>query len=103
MSQIRRTPLIDEWSGWLASAESLALVWRSALAQCQAQAQNHRALQGAVQNYTESMRTQRELDVVLPGFNVALDIVVDERKRYTDNGTGRHRQRSRPALRAHPS
>jgi energy-coupling factor transporter ATP-binding protein EcfA2 len=75
---------IDEWPGWLASAEGLYIVWRSALAQCQAQAQNHSALQGAVKNYTESMQTQHELDAVLPRLQRTLDIVVDERKRYTD-------------------
>jgi len=75
---------IDEWLAWLTATEGLPPVWRSALAQRQAQAQNHSALQGAVQNYTESMQTQRELDVLLPRLQRALDIVVEERKRYTD-------------------
>ncbi len=75
---------IDDWPAWLAATERLPLAWRSALAQRQAQAQNHSALQGAVQNYAESMQTQRELDVLLPRLQRALDIVVDERKRYTD-------------------
>lgn len=75
---------IDKWPVWLTATEGLPPVWRSALAQRQAQAQNHSALQGAVKNYTESMRTQRELDAVLPRLQRALDIVVEERKRYTD-------------------
>lgn len=75
---------IDEWPTWLVGTEGLTSVWRSALAQRQAQAQNHKALRGAVQNYTESMQTQRELDAVLPRLQRVLDIVVEERKRYTD-------------------
>lgn len=75
---------IDEWPDWLAATEGLPLIWRSALAQRQARAQNHSALQGAVRNYTESMQTQCELDAVLPRLQRALDIVVEERKRYTD-------------------
>lgn len=75
---------IDELPAWLAATEGLPLVWRSALAQRQAQAQNHSALQGAVRNYAESMQTQRELDAVLPRLQRTLDIVVEERKRYTD-------------------
>lgn len=75
---------VDEWPAWLAATEGLPSVWRSALAQRQAQAQNHSALQGAVRNYTESMQTQRELDAVLPRLQRTLDIVVEERKRYTD-------------------
>lgn len=75
---------LDEWPAWLAATEGLPPVWRGALARRQAQAQNHSALQGAVRNYTESMQTQRELDVVLPRLQRTLDIVVEERKRYTD-------------------
>lgn len=75
---------IDEWPAWLAATEGLPLAWRSALAQRQAQAQNHSALRGAVRNYTESMQTQYELDAVLPRLQRTLDIVVEERKRYTD-------------------
>ncbi len=75
---------IDEWPAWLTATETLLLVWRGALAQRQAQAQNHWALQGAVKNYTESMQTQHELDAVLPRLQRVLDIVVEERKRYTD-------------------
>lgn len=75
---------IDEWPAWLAATEALPPVWRSALAQRQAQAQSHKALQGAVKNYTESMQTQCELDVLLPRLKRALDIVVEERQRYTD-------------------
>jgi energy-coupling factor transporter ATP-binding protein EcfA2 len=78
------TAAIDEWPAWLAATQCLPLAWRSALAQRQAQAQNHSALQGAVRNYTESIQTQRELDVVLPRLQRTLDIVVEERKRYTD-------------------
>jgi energy-coupling factor transporter ATP-binding protein EcfA2 len=76
--------VIDEWPAWLAATEVLSSAWRSALAQRQAQAQNHSALQGAVRNYMESMQTQRELDVLLPRLQRALDIVVEERKRHTD-------------------
>lgn len=75
---------IDEWPAWLAAAEALLPIWRNMLGQRQAQAQNHTALQGAVRNYTESMQTQRELDVLLPRLQRTLDIVVEERQRYTD-------------------
>lgn len=75
---------IDEWPAWLAATEGMPPVWRDALAQRQARVQNHTALQGAVRNYTESMQTQHELDVLLPRLQRALDIVVEERKRHTD-------------------
>jgi energy-coupling factor transporter ATP-binding protein EcfA2 len=75
---------IDEWPGWLAAAEGMTSIWKRALARRQAQAQSHAALQGAVTNYTESMRTQCDLDVLLPRLERAVGILVEERRRYTD-------------------
>jgi hypothetical protein len=73
-----------ELSTWLANHAHLPAAWRQAAQARQDARQFQAALQGALESYRENSADQETLDALLPRLRRTLDVVEEERRRFTD-------------------
>lgn len=69
---------------WIKSTSQLSAECQKAEAAIQAQNQFVITLKQALKTYTANVRAQKDLDQLLPRLERALEIVVDERRKFTD-------------------
>lgn len=74
----------SEWGAWLVTTGALPMEWKGAETSRYDRRQFLGTLKRALQTYNENRDAQRELDVLLPKLRTALNVVEDERKRFTD-------------------
>jgi chromosome segregation ATPase len=74
----------NEWAAWLGATSRLPAEWRQASARRQDNKKFRGTLRAVLEGYDDQLREQRELDVLLPRLQKALEIVADERRRFTD-------------------
>jgi ABC-type dipeptide/oligopeptide/nickel transport system ATPase subunit len=75
---------LEALADWLKSTSQLAAHWQQAESALQSQSRFIQTLKQAVKNYRENVQAQKELDRLLPRLELALEIVEDERKKFTD-------------------
>ncbi|MDO8541192.1 MAG: AAA family ATPase [Opitutaceae bacterium] len=76
---------IEAIDSWLAGSAHLPAEWKEAETVRQDKKQFVGALKRALKTYTENAQAQKELDLLLPRLTAALEIVEDERRRFTDS------------------
>lgn len=69
---------------WLEQTATLPESWAQAIAQRQGQEDFVATLRNVLQTYTANLQSQRELEALLPKLRRTLEIVTEERKRFTD-------------------
>jgi len=69
---------------WLATNADVPAHWNQAEAARQDQRQFLATLRSALHTYTENMQGQHDLDILLPNLQLALKIVQEERKSFSD-------------------
>lgn len=75
---------IADLPSWLVDNVGLPEEWKKAEISRQDNKRFLRTLKQALTTYTENMRSQQELDTLLPKLERALEIAEEERKRFTD-------------------
>ena len=75
---------IETLEAWLAATDQLLADWKKAETARQDKKQFLGTLQRALKTYSENVQAQKELDALLPKLNLALEIVVEERRVFTD-------------------
>lgn len=75
---------IGQLEGWLAAETHLPADWTKAQARRQENKQFINALSGALKAYNDNVDAQKELDVLLPKLKRTLEIVREERRKFTD-------------------
>jgi hypothetical protein len=70
---------------WIKSTSQLPEEWRKAEARLEAQSQFVNTLKQALKTYKANVKTQKELDKLLPRLKAALDIAASERRKFTDS------------------
>lgn len=71
-------------AGWIKATSQLPEEWRKAEAALEAQSQFVNTLKQVLRTYKANVRTQKELDQLLPRLTRALAITEDERRKFTD-------------------
>lgn len=69
---------------WVKASSPFPAEWQKAESAMQAQSQFVNTLRQALKTYKENVRDQKELDQLLPRLERALELVVDERRKFTD-------------------
>lgn len=69
---------------WIKSTSQLPGNWQNVEAAIQTQNQFINTLKQALKTYKTNVQAQKELDRLLPRLELALEIVVDERRKFTD-------------------
>lgn len=69
---------------WLSATASLPADWKKAESLRQDKKQFTATLRRALKTYTENFNAQKELDALLPRLDRALEVVVEERRAFTD-------------------
>lgn len=75
---------LDGLADWLKTTSHLAADWQKAEGALQAQSQFIQTLKQALKTYKDNVQAQKELDGLLPRLDRALEVVVDERRKFTD-------------------
>lgn len=75
---------IAQLSDWLAKAEPLPAKWKKVEISRQDRKQFLTTLRLALKTLQDNVKAQKELDVLLPKLKKALEIVADERRKFTD-------------------
>jgi len=75
---------LADWSAWLATNTHLPTVWKKAESTRQDKKQFLSTLKRAFNTCTENTLAQKELDALLPSLSKALQIVEEERRKFTD-------------------
>lgn len=70
--------------GWVASTSKLPEAWMTAERARQEQSQFFATLRQALRTYQTNIQAQKDLDKLLPRLERTLEIVVDERRKFTD-------------------
>jgi recombinational DNA repair ATPase RecF len=75
---------ISALSDWLTECAHLPGSWKKVEAARQDRKQFLTALKTSLKTYQDNVKAQKELDVLLPKLSKALEVVVDERRKFTD-------------------
>lgn len=75
---------IDSLATWIAASAHLPNEWKAAETTRQDKKQFIATLRQAFNTYSENVAAQKEIDVLLPKLNRALEIVEEERRLFTD-------------------
>ncbi|MDD2707880.1 MAG: AAA family ATPase [Verrucomicrobiae bacterium] len=78
-------PDIEALEIWLAGSAHLPAEWKKAETDRQDKKQFIGTLKRALKTYTENVQAQKELDILLPKLNRALEIVAEERHLFSDS------------------
>jgi hypothetical protein len=76
---------IEALKTWASETADLPVEWKKAETERHDRKQFTEALRLALRTYTENVRTEKDLDALLPRLTNVLEIVVDERRLFTDN------------------
>jgi len=76
---------IEALETWIAGSADLPGEWKKAETIRQDKKQFTGTLKRALKTYTENVQSQKELDTLLPRLNRALEIVVEERRLFSDS------------------
>lgn len=76
---------IGALESWLTASAHLPSEWKKAETARQDKKQFIAALKRALKTYTENVQAQKDLDVLLPRLTRALEIVEEERRRFSDD------------------
>lgn len=76
---------IEALKTWASETADLPVGWKKAETERHDRKQFTEALRSALKTYTENVRTEKDLDALLPRLTNALEIVVEERRLFTDN------------------
>lgn len=85
--QMPQQPCPSELAGladWIKATSQLAVDWQKAEGALQAQSQFIQTLKQALKTYKDNVQAQKELDGLLPRLDRALEVVEDERRKFTD-------------------
>ncbi len=74
----------DDLSHWLENTAHLRVEWRTQEVARQDKRQFLSTLQGALKTYQDNVQAQRDLDVLIPNLEAALNIVEEERRTFSD-------------------
>lgn len=75
---------LDGLADWIKSTSQLAATWQKAEGALQAQSQFILTLKQALKTYKDNVQAQKELDRLVPRLDRALEVVEDERRKFTD-------------------
>ncbi len=75
---------MDSLEAWMAESADHSLEWKKAETLRHDKKQFTNALRLALKTYAENVAAQKELDILLPKLNRALEIVLEERRLFTD-------------------
>lgn len=75
---------LDDLKAWLDVNSTNAAGWQKAEAALQSQSQFVQTLKQALKNYKKNVQEQKDLDKLIPRLESALEIVADERRKFTD-------------------
>lgn len=75
---------ISSLGAWLKNFENLPLYWKKFEVAMQDQKQFLTTLKQALRTFQDNAKAQKELDVLLPRLSKALEIVEEERRKFTD-------------------
>lgn len=76
---------IGALESWLTASAHLPMEWKKAETARQDKKQFIATLKRALKTYTENVQAQKDLDVLLPRLTRALEIVEEERRRFSDD------------------
>lgn len=75
---------IEALGAWLAETATLSTEWKQVETLRQDKKQFLNTLRTALKTYTDNMKAQKDLDKLMPKLNRALEIVMEERRAFTD-------------------
>jgi hypothetical protein len=76
---------LNDLKGWLDANFTNSAGWQKAEAGLQSQSQFVQTLKQALKNYKKNVQEQKDLDKLIPHLETALEIVADERRKFTDS------------------